>query len=194
MAIICRPLDGLRYEFRESRSVRRVSAVAQIDWHLYRRTGQLLPFDLHRCTCSSPYTSSKHVDMEDFADRQVAILSTYFLTLLTDVFESRYFVNIVMFSAVFVSSIILLVWDVSTSAHWFAYIIGGLGYAGQASNFAWANVMTMDDEVLRSFTLFGMNMGNNLCKSTRQGRAAVNRYTSFGPEYLDGERDLRFDV
>jgi ACS family pantothenate transporter-like MFS transporter len=39
-----------------------------------------------------------------------------------------------MYLAVFISSVMLLVWNIPTGAHWFAYIIGGLGYAGQASN------------------------------------------------------------
>lgn len=38
----------------------------------------------------------------------------------------------------------------------------GIGYAGQASNFAWANVLTREDEMLRSMTLFSMNLFSNL--------------------------------
>lgn len=34
--------------------------------------------------------------------------------------------------------------------------------AGQASNFAWANSLTRDDEMLRSVTLFSMNLFSNL--------------------------------
>ena len=122
----------------------------------------------------------------------MAILSTYLLTLMSDAVNNRFIVNPIMFLAVFISCTMLLVWDISTAAHWFAYIIAGLGYAGQASNvgcaasafhtnarcpdewnltmvadkqFAWANSMTRDDDVLRSFTVFSMNLFSNLCTS-----------------------------
>ncbi|OCF37148.1 MFS transporter, ACS family, pantothenate transporter [Kwoniella heveanensis BCC8398] len=93
----------------------------------------------------------------------MAILSTYILTVISDATKNRFIVNPIMFTAVFISSVMLLNWDkLTTGAHWFAYIIGGLGYAGQASNFAWANEMCRDDDVLRSITLFSMNLFSNL--------------------------------
>ncbi|RSH94945.1 hypothetical protein EHS25_000029 [Saitozyma podzolica] len=91
-----------------------------------------------------------------------AVVSTYILTLISDETGNRFIVNVIMYIAVFISSVMLLVWNIPTGAHWFAYIIGGLGYAGQASNFAWANSMTRDDDVLRSITLSSMNLFSNV--------------------------------
>ncbi|EAL20823.1 hypothetical protein CNBE1850 [Cryptococcus deneoformans B-3501A] len=88
-----------------------------------------------------------------------AIVSTYFLTVISDVTRNRFVINPIMYLAVFISSVMLLNWDhLNKGAHWFAYIIGGFGYAGQASNFAWANEMCRDDDVVRSLTLFSMNL------------------------------------
>ncbi|WWC65719.1 uncharacterized protein I303_108341 [Kwoniella dejecticola CBS 10117] len=92
-----------------------------------------------------------------------AILSTYILTLISDQTRNRFIINPIMFGAVFISSVMLLNWDhLNKGAHFFAYIIGGLGYAGQASNFAWANELCRDDDVLRSITLFSMNLFSNI--------------------------------
>ena len=64
----------------------------------------------------------------------VAIVSTYALTVMSDRTNNRFIVNPIMFGAVFISCIMLLVWNIPVGAHWFAYIIAGFGYAGQASN------------------------------------------------------------
>lgn len=64
----------------------------------------------------------------------VAIVSTYALTVMSDRTNNRFIVNPIMFAAVFISCIMLLVWNIPVGAHWFAYIIAGFGYAGQASN------------------------------------------------------------
>jgi len=64
----------------------------------------------------------------------VSIVSTYVLTVMSDATGNRFIVNPIMYAAVFTSSVMLLVWDISEGAHWFAYIVGGIGYAGQASN------------------------------------------------------------
>ncbi|OCF77942.1 MFS transporter, ACS family, pantothenate transporter [Kwoniella mangroviensis CBS 8886] len=93
----------------------------------------------------------------------MAILSTYILTLISDQTRNRFIINPIMYLAVFISSVMLLNWNhLNKGAHFFAYIIGGLGYAGQASNFAWANEMCRDDDVLRSITLFSMNLFSNI--------------------------------
>lgn len=63
-----------------------------------------------------------------------AVLSTYFLTLISDHTRNRFMVNPIMWVASSLSAVLLLVWNIPTGAHWFAYIVGGLGYAGQASN------------------------------------------------------------
>lgn len=61
-----------------------------------------------------------------------------------------------------IPSIILLVWNVPIGAKFFAYYLGGVGYAGQASNFAWANASIRDDDTLRALTLASMNLCSNL--------------------------------
>ena len=92
----------------------------------------------------------------------VAIVSTYGLTVMSDRTGNRFIINPIMYLAVFISSVMLLKWDISDGAHWFAYIIAGFGYAGQASNFAWANTLCRDDEILRAVTLASMNMFSNI--------------------------------
>lgn len=64
----------------------------------------------------------------------VAIISTYLLTVYSDATQNRFIVNPIMFLAVLISSIMLLVWNISNGAKSFAYAISGIGYAGQASN------------------------------------------------------------
>ena len=64
----------------------------------------------------------------------VAIVSTYALTVFSDYTGNRFIINPIMYAAVFISSVMLLVWDIGVGGHWFAYIIAGFGYAGQASN------------------------------------------------------------
>ncbi|BEJ12518.1 hypothetical protein CspHIS471_0209780 [Cutaneotrichosporon sp. HIS471] len=92
----------------------------------------------------------------------VAIVGTYIMTVYCDATGHRFIANVIMFVSVLISSIMLLIWYLPTGAHFFAYIIGAIGYAGQASNFAWANSLTRDDEMLRSVTLFSMNLFSNL--------------------------------
>jgi hypothetical protein len=43
-----------------------------------------------------------------------------------------------MVACLLISSIILLVYDIPRGLHFFAYILGGAGYSGQGSNFAWS--------------------------------------------------------
>lgn len=38
----------------------------------------------------------------------------------------------------------------------------GFGYAGQSTNFAWANTMCQDDDILRAVTLYSMNLFSNV--------------------------------
>ncbi|KAG9081195.1 hypothetical protein FRC06_005738 [Ceratobasidium sp. 370] len=54
----------------------------------------------------------------------------------------------------------LLVWDIPLGAKYFAFYLGGCGYAGQGSNFAWANEVSRTD-LERSFILYSMNLWSN---------------------------------
>jgi ACS family pantothenate transporter-like MFS transporter len=92
----------------------------------------------------------------------VAILGTYLMTVYCDYTGNRFVANVIMYISVLISSIMLLVWNIGIGGHFFAYSISGIGYAGQASNFAWANSLTRDDEMLRSLTLFSMNLFSNI--------------------------------
>ena len=54
----------------------------------------------------------------------MAVVSTYALTVFSDHVGNRFIVNPIMFTAVFISSVMLLNWDsLSNGAHFFAYII-----------------------------------------------------------------------
>ncbi|EIW73434.1 hypothetical protein TREMEDRAFT_59599 [Tremella mesenterica DSM 1558] len=92
----------------------------------------------------------------------VIIAGTAFFALWTDYVHSRWWVNCVMPVGAGLSAILLLVWDIPTGAKFFAYYIGGLGYIGQAVNFAWANEECREDDQLRSLTLYSMVYGSNV--------------------------------
>lgn len=92
----------------------------------------------------------------------MAIVGTYLVTVYCDHTGHRFIANVVMYISVLLSSIMLLVWNIGTAGHFFAYTVSGIGYAGQASNFAWANSLTREDEMLRSVTLFSMNLWSNV--------------------------------
>ncbi|QRW04622.1 major facilitator superfamily transporter [Ceratobasidium sp. AG-Ba] len=67
----------------------------------------------------------------------VAILTTILAGFMTDIWGKRWRVNIFMGVALLISSIMLLMWDIPLGAKYFAFYLGGCGYAGQGSNFAW---------------------------------------------------------
>ncbi|KAL7420600.1 hypothetical protein Q5752_004551 [Cryptotrichosporon argae] len=92
----------------------------------------------------------------------VAVVGTYVLTVWTDATGQRFAANAVMYASVALSAILLLAWNIGDGGHFFAYCVGGLGYGGQAINFAWANTMCRDDEVLRAITLSSMNLFSNV--------------------------------
>lgn len=107
------------------------------------------------------YTASQ-VNYYPTIQTAVAIVGTYLMTVYCDHTGHRFFANVIMYAAVLISSAMLLAWNIGIPGHFFAYSISGIGYAGQASNFSWANSSTRDDEMLRSLTLFSMNLGSNL--------------------------------
>ncbi|ORY30835.1 major facilitator superfamily domain-containing protein [Naematelia encephala] len=92
----------------------------------------------------------------------VTIAGTAFFALWTDYTKSRWWVNIVMALCAGLSSILLLVWDIPLGLKYFAYYFAGLGYIGQAVNFAWANEVCRDDDQLRALTLYSMVYGSNV--------------------------------
>lgn len=90
----------------------------------------------------------------------VAIFTTIAAGLATDMWGKRWRVNIFMGMALLISSIMLLMWDIPLGAKYFAFFLGGCGYAGQGSNFAWANEASRTD-LERSFILYSMNLWSN---------------------------------
>ncbi|CCF51216.1 putative FEN2 - Pantothenate permease [Ustilago hordei] len=95
----------------------------------------------------------------------IAIFTTILAAYMSDYVGSRWWVNPVMGVIVCVSSIMLLVWDIPYSAKFFAFAIQGAGYMGQATNFAWANIVCAEDEQERAMVLAGMNVLSNIVNS-----------------------------
>lgn len=83
----------------------------------------------------------------------VAVVSLLGTAMWTDYTRKRYQVNFLIAACIFVSSVILLVYDVPASATFFAFYLSGVSYSGQASNFAWANDLTRGDDQERSVIL-----------------------------------------
>ncbi|CAO1633683.1 unnamed protein product [Parajaminaea phylloscopi] len=96
----------------------------------------------------------------------VAIASTLIAATLTDIRGiPRWAVNPVMALALVVASALLLVWEIPFGWKFFAFTLGGVGYAGQASNFGWANVVCAEDEQERAIVLASMNLWSNVVQS-----------------------------
>lgn len=96
----------------------------------------------------------------------VAIFSTVLAATLTDIPQiPRWAVNPVMAVSLTFVSIVLLIWKVPFSLKFAAFALGGMGYAGQASNFSWANVVCAEDEQERAIVLASMNLWSNVVQS-----------------------------
>jgi len=92
----------------------------------------------------------------------VAIVALLGTAVWTDYTNKRYQVNILIAACMLVSSVILLVYTpISTAGKFFAFYLSGISYAGQASNFGWANDIARDDDQERSVILGAMNMMSN---------------------------------
>ncbi|GAA5898628.1 hypothetical protein JCM6882_000883 [Rhodosporidiobolus microsporus] len=89
----------------------------------------------------------------------VALLGT---AIWTDWNGKRYQVNLLICVCMLLSSVLILCQDsIAVGAVFFAFYIQGASYAGQASNFSWANDACKDDEQERSIVLASMNMWSN---------------------------------
>ncbi|BGP44626.1 hypothetical protein JCM10450v2_000440 [Rhodotorula kratochvilovae] len=89
----------------------------------------------------------------------VALLAT---AVWTDYNGKRHHVNLLVAGVMVVSVVLILCQDqISQGGVFFAFYIAGVSYAGQASNFSWANDMTKHDEQERSIVLASMNMWSN---------------------------------
>lgn len=82
---------------------------------------------------------------------------------ITDHTQRPYIVNRFMAIMLLFTSITLLIYDgVPRWLLFAAFCISGASYAGQATNFAWANVACQDDDQLRAVVLASMNMWSNV--------------------------------
>lgn len=108
------------------------SALFAVSATSFEKTGIYAEFQLW-LKSTGRYTKQE-INYYPTLNTAVAIVSTYALTVYSDATRNRFIVNPIMYVSVIISCIILLVWNVPTGAHFFAYIISGIGYAGQASN------------------------------------------------------------
>ncbi|KAK4686085.1 MFS transporter, ACS family, pantothenate transporter, partial [Tremellales sp. Uapishka_1] len=136
------------------------SALFSVSATAFEKTGVYAEFSLW--LKSTGRYSKPHINYYPTIQTSVAIVATYLLTVYSDATQNRFIVNPIMYGAVFISSVMLLVWNIGDAGHFFAYSISGIGYAGQASNFAWANSLCRDDEILRAVTLASMNLFSNI--------------------------------
>ncbi|CDU23360.1 probable FEN2-Pantothenate permease [Sporisorium scitamineum] len=95
----------------------------------------------------------------------IAIFTTLIAAYTTDYVGSRFWVNPLMALIICISSILLLVWNIPYAAKFFAFAIQGAGYMGQATNFAWANIVCRQDDQERAMVLAGMNVLSNIVNS-----------------------------
>lgn len=95
----------------------------------------------------------------------IAIVTTIIAAYTTDYLRSRWWVNLLMALIITMSSAMLLAWDIPYGAKFFAFAIQGTGYMGQATNFAWANIVCAADEQERAMVLAGMNVFSNVVNS-----------------------------
>ncbi|GAA5903175.1 hypothetical protein JCM8208_002228 [Rhodotorula glutinis] len=89
----------------------------------------------------------------------VALLGT---AVWTDWNGKRHYVNLLIAGVMVVSAVLILVQDkIGQAGVFFAFYIAGVSYAGQASNFAWANDLCRHDNEERAIVLASMNMWSN---------------------------------
>ncbi|CDR37658.1 CYFA0S01e14334g1_1 [Cyberlindnera fabianii] len=90
----------------------------------------------------------------------VGIISTFICALYVDHTGGRYHWHVAIFISVclLVSGIMVLVNPLHAPVQFFAQYLSGVSYAGQASFFAWANVVTRHDLQERAMVLASMNM------------------------------------
>ncbi|ORY90219.1 MFS general substrate transporter [Leucosporidium creatinivorum] len=96
----------------------------------------------------------------------VAIMALLVTAVWTDYTQKRYQVNLFISVCLLVSGSILLAYpSESVGALMFAFYLAGVSFAGQASNFGWANDICRKDEQERGIVLASMNMFSNAFNS-----------------------------
>jgi ACS family pantothenate transporter-like MFS transporter len=90
----------------------------------------------------------------------VGIVATFACALYVDHTGGRYHWHVAVFTAgcLLISAIMILANPLNTGVMFAAQYISGISYAGQASFFAWANLVTRHDLQERAIVLASMNM------------------------------------
>ncbi|CAD6964057.1 unnamed protein product [Tilletia controversa] len=114
---------------------------------------------------ASEDTSVQHRNYYPLSLTAVAIVSTIICAHMSDFYHCRWPVNFVMAAGCILSAILILIWDIPFAAKFFAFSLAGIGYAGQGSNFAWANDVMRDDDQERATVLASMNLWSNVVNS-----------------------------
>ncbi|CAH6722714.1 pantothenate transporter Fen2p [[Candida] jaroonii] len=93
----------------------------------------------------------------------VGIISTFLCGLYVDGTGARYHyrVGIYICIVLLISAIMILVNPLNHSVAMAAYYLSGVSYSGQATFFAWANIICADDLPERAVVLASMNMFSN---------------------------------
>ncbi|GAA5992080.1 hypothetical protein JCM10908_000733 [Rhodotorula pacifica] len=92
----------------------------------------------------------------------VSIVSLLITAMYSDWNKKRYHVNLLIAVVMVVSASLILAQDqLGHGAMFFAFYIAGVSYAGQSSNFSWANDVTRHDEQERGIILASMNCLSN---------------------------------
>ncbi|GAA6052636.1 hypothetical protein JCM3770_003905 [Rhodotorula araucariae] len=116
----------------------------------------------HRVAISAETWTVQNFNYWPTGATAVSIVSLLATAVWTDYTGKRHHVNLLICVAMVISAVLILCQDeISQGGVFFAFYIAGVSYAGQASNFSWANDMTKHDEQERSIVLASMNMWSN---------------------------------
>ena len=93
----------------------------------------------------------------------IGVIATFAFAVYIDNTNARYHwrIGILIAVCMIISTILLVLRPLSASYVFAAHYISGVSYAGQATFFAWANIVCQDDLEERSIVLGSMNMFNN---------------------------------
>lgn len=93
----------------------------------------------------------------------VGVAATFIFALYVDGTGARYHwrIGVLIAICVIISTILLLARSSHDATIFAAHYLSGVSYAGQATFFAWANVICINDKEERAVVLASMNMFNN---------------------------------
>lgn len=93
----------------------------------------------------------------------VGILSTFATALYVDMTGAKYHWHVAIYITVImlISTILLLARPLNATCVFIAHYLSGVSFSGQATYFAWVNVLCYDDKEQRAIILASMNMFSN---------------------------------